>query len=651
MIPLLLLPLRNAMTKPDFLQRSLREKAIAVLAIVLGGFVFYTSFAGPFESLIQRAGFVAMISTLAVLMYPLFAGTRWRPLGIAIDILIVAVCLTASGYIITNFDQIMTDLPLAGPLDIALAAGALLAVLELARRTSNAVFPTLVLLSVAYAYFGYLIPGQFGHRGFDVGYLSEIVFLSDRGLWGMLVNVASTTLAAFVLFGAMLLHSGAGQTFFDLSARIGGSRPGGAAKIATLASGFFGAINGSTVANVATTGNFTIPLMKRLNYPAAYAGAVEAVASTGGQLAPPIMGTAAFVMAEIIGINYWSIALAGVVPAFLFYVGVYVTVHVIARRGHFKAVDAKDLPDWRDALTLERIAPIIAAFGGLVFGIVNGNSVELTACYAMIAMVVAVALTRTLSGQSPARVLNIIVHALEEGGRGVVIVGVLLVGAQVFVAMINLTGLGVAVTGAVLSLAQGQIWLIALLMALVCLIAGMGLPTSAAYVLVAAVFAPALIQQGLDPLTVHMFVLYYAALSVITPPVCLGVFVAATIAQAPWLQVAMQTMRLGATAYVLPMLFLVYPGMLGTGGPVAIVHALVSGGVFTLSAAHMLGGAAMKGGLLGKFVWLVPLVLALLPGWMPTIAAAFVFAGLFLVSQAQAKAYDRQTLVAAGSPA
>ena len=639
------------MTKPDFLQRSLREKAIAVLAIVLGGFVFYTSFAGPFESLIQRAGFVAMISTLAVLMYPLFAGTRWRPLGIAIDLLIVAVCLTASGYIITNFDRIMTDLPLAGPLDIALAAGALLAVLELARRTSNAVFPTLVLLSVAYAYFGYLIPGQFGHRGFDVGYLSEIVFLSDRGLWGMLVNVASTTLAAFVLFGAMLLHSGAGQTFFDLSARIGGSRPGGAAKIATLASGFFGAINGSTVANVATTGNFTIPLMKRLNYPAAYAGAVEAVASTGGQLAPPIMGTAAFVMAEIIGINYWSIALAGVLPAFLFYVGVYVTVHVIARRGHFKAVDAKDLPDWRDALTLERIAPIIAAFGGLVFGIVNGNSVELTACYAMIAMVVAVALTRTLSGQSPARVLNIIVHALEEGGRGVVIVGVLLVGAQVFVAMINLTGLGVAVTGAVLSLAQGQIWLIALLMALVCLIAGMGLPTSAAYVLVAAVFAPALIQQGLDPLTVHMFVLYYAALSVITPPVCLGVFVAATIAQAPWLQVAMQTMRLGATAYVLPMLFLVYPGMLGSGGPVAIVHALVSGGVFTLSAAHMLGGAAMKGGLLGKFVWLVPLVLALLPGWMPTIAAAFVFAGLFLVSQAQAKAYDRQTLVAAGSPA
>ena len=300
------------MTKPDFLQRSLREKAIAVLAIVLGGFVFYTSFAGPFESLIQRAGFVAMISTLAVLMYPLFAGTRWRPLGIAIDLLIVAVCLTASGYIITNFDRIMTDLPLAGPLDIALAAGALLAVLELARRTSNAVFPTLVLLSVAYAYFGYLIPGQFGHRGFDVGYLSEIVFLSDRGLWGMLVNVASTTLAAFVLFGAMLLHSGAGQTFFDLSARIGGSRPGGAAKIATLASGFFGAINGSTVANVATTGNFTIPLMKRLNYPAAYAGAVEAVASTGGQLAPPIMGTAAFVMAEIIGINYWSIALAGV---------------------------------------------------------------------------------------------------------------------------------------------------------------------------------------------------------------------------------------------------------------------------------------------------------------------------------------------------
>ncbi|TQV81846.1 TRAP transporter permease [Denitrobaculum tricleocarpae] len=626
---------------------TLREKAIALLAVSIGAFVFYTSFTGAFESLIQRSVFVAMIATLAVLMYPLFGGSKLRPLGILIDVVIVGICVASSAYVISNFERIMNDLPWAQPVDIALGFATLVAVLELARRTSNWVFPMIVTLSVAYAFFGYLIPGQFGHRGFDAGYLTEIIFLSDRGLWGMLVNVASTTLAAFVLFGAILLHTGAGQTFFDLAARLGGARPGGAAKIATLASGFFGAINGSTVANVATTGNFTIPLMKRLNYPPAYAGGVEAIASTGGQLAPPIMGTAAFVMAEVVGVNYWSIALAGILPAVLFYLGVYSTVHVIAKRQHFKPVAADELPDWREALTLARVSPIIAAVAGLGFGILNGNSVELTACYGMIAMIVTVTVARLLTGQSLSEVIRIIVSALQEGGRGVVIVGVLLVGAQVFVAMINLTGLGIAVTGAVLEVGQGNFWLIAILMAVVCLVAGMGLPTSAAYVLVAAVFAPAMIQQGIEPLIVHMFVLYYAALSVITPPVCLGVFVAATIARTSWFQVAIQTLRLGATAYVLPMLFLIYPGMLGDGGPVAIGHAVLSGAVFTLSAAHLLGGAPMRGGLAVSAIWLLPAVLALMEGWTPTLLAAVILLGLLFVSRAELR---RQEALSAASP-
>lgn len=623
---------------------KLRHMAVAVLAIMLGAFVFYTSFNGPFESLVQRALFVMTIVALAVLMHPLFEGSRLRPLGMAIDAGIVALVTVSGTYIIGNYEAIMNDLPWAEPLDMIMGFGTLLCVLELARRTSNWVFPVIVLASVAYAYFGYLVPGQFGHRGFDTGYLTEIIFLSDRGLWGMLVNVASTTLAAFVLFGAILLHTGAGETFFDLSARLGGSRPGGAAKIATFASGFFGAINGSTVANVATTGNFTIPLMKRLNYPPAYAGAVEAIASTGGQLAPPIMGTAAFVMAELVGVNYWSIALAGIVPALLFYLGIYATVHVIARRQSFRPVAADELPDWRGAMGFARLAPIVAGLAGLAFGVVNGNSVELTACYGMIAMLVAVFVARIVSGEDPRAVIGIVIRALEAGGKGVVIVGILLVGAQVFVAMINLTGFGVAVTSAVLAVGQGQIWVIAGLMAVVCLIAGMGLPTSAAYVMVAAVFAPALIQQGIDPLVVHMFVLYYAALSVITPPVCLGVFVAATIAQAPWIKVAGETLRLGATAYALPMLFLAYPGMLGGGGAEGIARAVISGVIFALAAAHLLGGARLPWGGLSRLLWAVPAGLALMPPWWATIGAVVLFAGLVHMS--------RQTLckTPAGNP-
>lgn len=614
---------------------TLRQKAIAVLSVMLGLFVFYTSFNGPFELLVQRALFVMTIAALAVLMHPLWHGTRLRWLGILIDTAIVAMVTVSGCYIIANYETIMTDLPWAGPLDMIMAFGTLASVLELARRTSNWVFPMIVALAVAYAFLGYLIPGQFGHRGFDSAYLSEIIFLSDRGLWGMLVNVASTTLAAFVLFGAILLHTGAGETFFDLSARLGGSRPGGAAKIATFASGFFGAINGSTVANVATTGNFTIPLMKRLKYPSAYAGAVEAIASTGGQLAPPIMGTAAFVMAELVGVNYWSIALAGVLPALLFYLGIYSTVHVIARRQGFRPVTADDLPDWRGAMNFTRLAPIAAALGGLGFGVLNGNSVELTACYGMLAMLAAVLVARIANGENPREVISIILRALEAGGKGVVIVGILLVGAQVFVAMINLTGFGVAVTSAVLAIGQGNIWLIAALMAVVCLIAGMGLPTSAAYVMVAAVFAPALIQQGIDPLVVHMFVLYYAALSVITPPVCLGVFVAATIAQAPWIKVAVETLRLGATAYALPMLFLAYPGMLGGGGTEGILLAAVSGVVFAVSIAHLLGGARLPWGGASRLLWALPAGLALLGPWLSVAAAALTLATLVVIARRQ----------------
>ncbi|MDQ0317506.1 TRAP transporter permease [Amorphus orientalis] len=552
-----------------------------------------------------------------------------------IDVVIGVVLVSASAYVIYNFEKIMTTLPWAKWYDVLLATGAVLSVLELARRATGSIFfPSIVMLSIAYALFGNLIPGEFGHRGFDIYYLTEVVFLSDRGLWGLLVSVASTTLAAFVLFGAMLLHTGAGQTFFDLSARAGGNSPGGAAKIATIASGLFGSINGSTVANVATTGNFTIPLMARLGYPRSFAGGVEAVASTGGQLAPPIMGTAAFVMAELVDINYWQIAVAAILPAFLFYLAVFATVHHVAKRKHLGRVDTSDLPDWRQALDWRRLAPIVAAVLGLGLGILQGRSIALTACYGMIGMMGTAVAVVLLSGDGLRAAGSMVWRALIDGGRGVVTVGVLLVAAQVFVGVLNLTGFGVAATSAILQSAGQETFLVAAIMAIVCLIAGMGLPTSAAYVLVAAVFAPALIQQGLDPLTVHFFVLYYATLSVITPPVCVGVFVAATIAGSRWIDVAGQSLRLAATVYVLPMLFLIYPGMLAQGGAGAIALAAATGIVFCLSAANFLALRPVFGGLApSTALWLLPAASALFPNWGATATGVALFLGLELIAR------------------
>ena len=609
----------SQMTEEATTPASRTEWIAAALAVGIGLFVFYTSFFGSFETLIQRAIFVAMIVPLSVLLFPLGRGKSWRPFGAAIDLAISGFVIVSAGYIVANFERIMVDLPFAENIDIVLGFGTLLIVLEMARRSASAVFPLIVGGVVVYAFLGDKIPGAFGHRGFDAGYLTEVIFLSDRGLWGMLVSIASTTLAAFILFGALLLHTGAGQTFFDLSARAGGKSPGGAAKIATIASGLFGSISGSSVANIATTGNFTIPLMKSLRYPASFAGAVEAVASTGGQLAPPIMGTAAFVMAELVGVNYWTIAAVAILPAFLFYLGVFTTVHLIAKRTGLGAVEQSELPDWREALNWRRMSPIIAGVAGLAFGIMNGNSIQLTACYGMIGIIVAYVVATLSAGGSVREVVLTLLRAFEDGGKGVVIVGILLVAAQVFVAIINLTGVGVAVTSSILALAEGNLILIAIIMAVVCLIAGMGLPTSAAYVLVAAVFAPVLIQQGLEPITVHLFVLYYAVLSVITPPVCVAVFVAATIAKTSWTGVASQSLRLGVTAYAIPMLMLIYPGLLLQGGSEAIAMAILAGIGFTLSVAAFFAGQPIFGRFT-SLLWALPTVLLLFPYWSATLA-------------------------------
>jgi TRAP transporter 4TM/12TM fusion protein len=612
--------------------QSRSEWLAAILAITIGLFVFYTSFFGSFETLIQRAIFVAMIIPLSVLLFPLGRGKTWRPVGAAIDFAMCAFVVASTSYIVVNFERIMTDLPFAEQIDIFLGFGTLLVILEMARRSASFIFPLIVGGVVVYAFFGESIPGAFGHRGFDAGYLTEVIFLSDRGLWGMLVSIASTTLAAFILFGALLLHTGAGQTFFDLSARAGGKSPGGAAKIATIASGLFGSISGSSVANIATTGNFTIPLMKSLRYPPRFAGGVEAVASTGGQLAPPIMGTAAFVMAELVGVNYWTIAAIAVLPAFLFYLGVFTTIHLIAKRTGLGAVSQSELPDWREALNWRRMSPIVAGIAGLAFGIYNGNSIQLTACYGMLGIIGAYTLATLTSGGNLKQVVFTLLRALEDGGKGVVIVGVLLVAAQVFVAIVNLTGVGVAVTSSILALADGNLILIAIIMAVVCLIAGMGLPTSAAYVLVAAVFAPVLIQQGLEPITVHLFVLYYAVLSVITPPVCVAVFVAATVAKTPWTGGASESLRLGVTAYAIPMLMLIYPGLLLQGGPASIGMAVLAGFGFTVSVAAFFAGQPIFGRF-SSLLWSVPAILLLFPIWPATISGFALVCIFWMISK------------------
>ena len=602
-------------------------------ALLVGIFVFYTAATGPFESLIQRAVFLALVTCLGLSLYPLGKGTGWRTIGLIVDLLLAAVTISACSYIVVNYHEIMTTLPWATQLDMALTVGLVVTVLEIGRRAVGAIFPVLVIVGLLYALLGEYLPGSLGHRGFDIEFVTETIFLGDLGIWGMLTGVAATVIAAFVLFGALLLHTGGGQSFMDLAMRLGGRQKGGAAKIAIISSGLFGMISGSAVANVATTGNFTIPMMRRLGYPGPLAAAVEAVASTGGQIAPPIMGAAAFVMAEILGIAYVDVMVAAIIPAVLFYLSVFVTVHIVATRRNLKLVPEDELPAWSEILALRKVLPIIAALGGLAVGIFMGRSVATSAFYGMIALLIAFVATsagRLSVGEMFKRVLA----GVTDAGKGMVIIGVLLAGAQILVSMINMTGIGVTLSSMIVAIAGDSTVLVAIIVGLVCLIMGMGLPTTAAYVLVAAVLAPAMTAVGVEPLTAHLFVFYFATISVITPPVCVAVFVAAGIAQTNWLPAAFEAVRLGAMTYIVPFMLLLYPGMTAGGGGLAIINAVLSGLVLVVAIPALLGGQTFTGRLwLDRAMLVIVIGVALWPAFLTPMIAAMLLGGAFFVGR------------------
>lgn len=565
------------------------------LCVALGLFVLYTAAFGQFDSLLQRSIFTAFTVAITVLLYPLRFSGKARLAGVAIDLALIAAALAACLSVAIRHDEIMVSLPTAETQDMLLTAGLVIAILEAARRAVGLIFPGLVVIGIAYAFFGQHLSGPLAHRGFDTAFVTETLLLGDLGIWGLLTGVAGTTIAAFVLFGSTLLFTGAGQTFMDIAIRLGGRSRGGAAKIATIASGFFGTISGSAVANVATTGNFTIPLMQRLGYPRPFAAAVEAVASTGGQIAPPIMGAAAFVMAEIVGVSYAEIMVAAILPAFLFYLGVFLTIHVIAVRTGLPLVPVEELPSWRAVLGLAKLLPIMAAFAGLLGGIFTGRSVQTAAFWGIVGLFATHLLLRVRSVADLRSTLRLIVDALEDAARSLVLIGILLIGAQILVSIINLTGVGIALSSYISGAAGSSTALLAFVVAVICMILGMGIPTTAAYVLVASVLAPALTMAGVPAIAAHMFVFYFATISVITPPVCIAVFVAAGIAKTSWLPTAVEACKLAAVTYVAPFLFLIYPGMLANGSWLQIGDAILSGVVFTGAFAMLFGGARITG--------------------------------------------------------
>ena len=562
-------------------------------ALVAAGYaVFHVWTAAPwvgaYPDLIQRSVHLAFAFTLCFALYPARPGRSHARRPTVVDLFLTVAALAALGYVMRHYDWIMENPADSTWVGVALGSLLTLAALEAARRTIGLTFPVLGTLGIAYAFLGPWIPGTWGHRGFSWTSIQESLFLSTQGILGAVTGISATLVAIFLVFGAVLYHTGGGETFVDLAKLIAGRSHGGPAKVSVFSSAFFGTISGSAVANVVVDGIFNIPLMKRMRYRPELAAAVEATASTGGQIMPPVMGAGAFIMAELLQISYVQVAVAAAVPALLYYLGCGAAVHFEARRLGLATIPPELMPRARDVFAWRRSAALFIPVIILTYFLLHGYTAGTSTFWSIIASLVIFLASATSRMDARARG-RAIVASLEAGGKGIVAVASLIAAAGIVIGMINLTGVGVKLSEFIIG-ASGTSLLAALVLAMVvCLILGMGLPTTAAYVLAASVVAPALVKLGALPIAAHLFVFYFAIISAITPPVCAAVYVAAAIARADWLRTGFIAVRLGLSAFIVPYMFVFAPALLWHGAWIETVWAAISAclGVIALSAGVM----------------------------------------------------------------
>jgi len=577
---------QTSLTGNTGLRVRLRGHLIAILSTVMVLFHLYTGAFGAFPDIIQRALHVGGTLILAFCLYDIRRrDARLRAISL-LDLLFITGTVVVIGHLILSYDRMMGFTFRMTQTDFVMAIIATALVLEGCRRVIGMTIPALGIAGLVYALAGPHLPDAIAHRGLDPRLVAEVLYMSTRGLFGMVTGISATVIAMFVIFGAILLRTGGGQTFMDFALVIGGRTTGGGAKVATISSAMFGSVSGSAAANVATTGAFTIPLMKRLGYRPTFAGAVEAVASTGGQVMPPIMGAGAFIMAELLGIPYLTIMIAAIIPALLYFTGCLAGIHFESKRLGYSGMPRDQLPKLAEVLTIRRAGPVIISLGALIGLLVRGYSPALAAFWATITLIVFfIAGARSLSGLRER--LNDLRNGIIDAGIGLVAIAVLIAGAQILLAMISTTGLGVSFTSAIIALGENNMFVSLLLAMLVAMLLGTGLPTAAAYLLAAAVVAPALVRLGIEPIASHMFIFYFSIIAGLTPPLCATVFISATMAKANWLPTSFTAIRLSLVAFIIPFVFVFHPEVLMIGDTLPIVVHATTGliGVIVIGAA------------------------------------------------------------------
>jgi TRAP transporter 4TM/12TM fusion protein/TRAP transporter TAXI family solute receptor len=638
---------------------------IAAIAILATAFHLFAAGVYPFTALVQRPVHLAFMATLGFLGAGIM-GKRGRTGGhsdagqagefasagstvggqrpsvfgrpavdrrstvararTALTILLIAAALFSCGYLVLEHTALMRRVGMPTTLDLLAGAIAVIVVLELARRATGWGLVGVALLAIAYALAGPWLPGMLAHRGYSVTRIIEQLYLSTEGIWGIPLGVSADFVFLFVLFGAILDAAGGGELLIGLAARVAGRTRGGPAKTASVASALMGSLSGSAVANVATTGAVTIPLMKRSGFRPYFAAAIEAAASTGGQLMPPIMGAGAFILATWTNIPYAHVALAALVPALLYYVALFMAIHFRAGRMGLEPGSTQSTgPVVARLHLLVSLAVIVALLA-------MGRSPMRAAFWGVVTGVL-MAMLRSAT-RLDARTLR---RALVAGAAGTVQVAAACATAGIVVGVASLTGIGLRMSELVITLANGHLPIALGLTAIGSIIIGMGLPTTAAYVVLAALGAPALVNLGVPLLAAHLFIFYFGAISNVTPPVSLAAYAAAGIAEASALRTALTAMGLAAAGFIVPFMFVYAPPLLLNGLPGTVAISVVTAFVgVTALAAAVIGYARRPLAAWERLLLAAAAISLIAPGMITDLFGAGVMALTFLWKPAAA---------------
>ncbi|MBE5396866.1 TRAP transporter permease [Brevibacillus borstelensis] len=570
---------------------------VSVIAICFALYHLYAAYAIPFVTLKHRSLHVAVVLCLIYLLYPGWKKASRKKLSL-LDVVMALASLGTAGYIFIYYLDIVNRGGIPSTLDVTFATITCLLVLEASRRVAGWELTAMASIFVAYAYLGPYLPGDFAHRGYTFSDIFNYMYVTTEGIFGDATAVSASFIILFIIFGAFLSKSGMGTLFNDLSLALAGSSKGGPAKVGVIASAVHGSINGSAVASVVTTGSFTIPMMKRVGYKPDFAAGVEATAAVGGQILPPIMGAAAFIMAETLGVPYITIAVAALIPAIMYYFGLLVQVHLRADRDNLQGLTKEELPKVKDVLK-ERghlLLPLIL----LVLLLMMGYTPTLVAVATIIATIVIAALR-----PSSRMGFRDVLQALETGVRDTLGVAAACAAVGITVGVFSLTGLGLKLANIILMMGSGSLFMTLLFTMIASIILGLGLPSIPCYIITATMAAPALSTFGVDPLAAHLFVFYFGAIANLTPPIALAAFAGAGIAGSDPQRTGWISCKLALAGFIVPFIFIYKPGLLILESSVAdIAFAALA----TLLAVLALA-AATEGFLFAKMNWIFRLAL------------------------------------------